>query len=185
MCAQLRLFVGIDIGDIWTERLTATRALLGESLGDKGRWVRPELYHVTVVFLGNQPEEAVERIEAALSAAAAEVEPFPLRLTAVQRLGGHAHAALVAGVDDPTRRLQRYRAQLDDQLRQQGIAFDSKRLVPHVTLLRPRRRSGPLPLTPVDLRDAPPLTVSEVNLVRSDLLPTGPRYSTLGSARFR
>ena len=40
-------------------------------------------------------------------------------------------------------------------------------------------------LTPLDLRDAPPLAVSEVNLVRSDLLPTGPRYSTLVSARLR
>jgi RNA 2',3'-cyclic 3'-phosphodiesterase len=183
MTDSLRLFIGIDVGHAWTERLGAVVDALRDDLGRAVRWVRPELYHVTVVFLGNQPPEAVASIDDALASAASKVHPFDLRLTDLRRIGGHEHGALVAGVDDPSGRLQAYRAALDADLRRHHLAFDSKRLVPHVTLGRPRGRSGPLPLTPVDLRDAQPLAVREINLVKSDLLPTGPRYETIATAQ--
>ena len=180
----LRLFIGVDVGNAWTDRLTATADDLRDDLGRAVRWVRPELYHVTVVFLGNQPPESVESIEAALTGATSTVQPFTLRLTELHRLGGHERGALVAGVDDLSGSLQAFRTALDAELRRHGIAFDAKQLVPHVTLGRPRGRSGSLPLPPVDFRATMPLAVREVNLVHSDLLPTGPRYETLVTARF-
>ena len=173
----LRLFIGIDVGDAWTDRLR-------DALGRTVRWVRPELYHVTVVFLGNQPPESVDAVDRALASAASTVKPFTLRLTELRRLGGHERGALVAGVDDGSGGLQAFRTSLDAELRRHGIAFDPKRLVPHVTLGRPRGRSGPMPFEPVDLRDAPLLAVRAVNLVKSDLLPAGPRYETIATAHF-
>ena len=183
MPESLRLFVGIDIGETWTARLTAVADSLRDSLGRGVRWVRPELYHVTVVFLGNQPPEAVEAIDAALASAVSAVAPFTLQVTELRRLGGHEHGALVAGVDDPSGQLQRFRALLDQELRRRGISFDSKRLVPHVTLGRPRGRSGPVQFSPVSFLGVPPLTVHDISLVKSDLLPTGPQYETIASAR--
>jgi RNA 2',3'-cyclic 3'-phosphodiesterase len=180
---QLRLFVGIDVGDDWTSELTATADALREGLGRSVRWVRPELYHVTVVFLGNQPPASAPSIVSALESAASEVPPFDLRLTELRRLGGHEHGALVAGVEDPDGHLQRFRIRLDAALLKCDIAFDSKRLVPHVTLGRPRGRSGPVQFDPVDLRAALPLSVQAVDLIKSDLLPTGPRYESLSSVR--
>lgn len=182
MPQSLRLFIGIDVGTAWTDRLSAAADALRDDLGRAVRWVRPELYHVTVVFLGNQPPETVPTIERALSTAASNVEPFAIHLTDLRRIGAHEHGALVAGVADPSGRLQAFRAALDAELRRHHVAFDSKRLVPHVTLGRPRGRSGPVPLSPLDLHDTPPLTVREINLVKSDLLPTGPRYETIVAA---
>jgi 2'-5' RNA ligase len=182
MSEALRLFVGIDVGPVWTETLSSTADLLAETIGSGGRWVRPELYHVTVLFLGNQPPEAVPQIGEALTAASADFQSFPLRLREVVRFGRHEQGALVAAVDDPTGKLQRLRARLDDELRRQQISFDARGLVPHVTLVRPRRGSGPLPATPLDLREAPPLDVAELQLVRSDLLQTGPRYQSIHTA---
>jgi RNA 2',3'-cyclic 3'-phosphodiesterase len=183
MSDALRLFVGIDVGSDWTATLNSTADLLAETIQSGGRWVRPELYHVTVLFLGNQPPDAVPRITEALKTSSAAFESFPLRLREVVRFGRHEHGALVAAVDDPTGQLQRLRTRLDDELRRQGIDFDARGLVPHVTLVRPRRGSGPLPATPVDLRETPPLDVSELDLIRSDLLPTGPRYESIATAR--
>jgi 2'-5' RNA ligase len=176
------LFIGLDVGDAWTERQSDTADTLRDDLGRAVRWVRPELYHVTVVFLGNQPAESVPAIEAALASAAPAVQPFTLHLNELRRLGGHERGALVAGVVDPSGSLQAFRAALDTQLRAHAIAFDSKRLVPHVTLGRPRGRSGLPPLAPIDLRATPPLAVQVINLVKSDLLPTGPRYETIATA---
>jgi len=184
MPETLRLFVGIDVGDAWTERLCAVADRLRDGLGRSVRWVRPEFYHVTVVFLGDQPPASVAQLGELLHAAATRVEPFELHLVDVGPIGRHEHGALVARVHDPSGQLQRFRVELDRGLRQLGVPYDSKRLVPHVTIGRPRGRSGPLQARSVNLQDDPPLLVREVNLVKSDLLPTGPRYETIATAHF-
>jgi 2'-5' RNA ligase len=181
----LRLFVGIGVGDAWTERLGAAVDDLRDALGPAVRWVRPELYHVTVAFLGNHPPDAVSAIDQALTGAAATAQPFTLRLTELRRIGGHEHGALVAGVDDVSGALQAYRDALDAELRRRAVPFDSKRLVPHVTLGRPRGRSGPVQVAPLDLRDTAPLDVRTIDLIKSDLLPSGPRYATIATAALR
>jgi 2'-5' RNA ligase len=182
MSKPLRLFVGIGVGDAWTARLQTTTDRLRVPLGSAARWVRPELYHVTVVFLGNQPSSAVPIIGDALAETAAGGAPFTLRLTGIKRLGGHERGALVAAIADASGRLRSYRTLLDAALQARGIAFDSKPLVPHVTLARPRGRGG-LPSVPSpDLSGAPPLPVARIDLVQSDLLTGGPVYTTLLSA---
>jgi 2'-5' RNA ligase len=55
--------------------------------------------------------------------------------------------------------------------------------VPHVTLVRPKRGTGPLPLAPIVLSKTPAVQVTEIHLVRSDLLPSGPRYQAIATAR--
>ena len=100
MTDTLRLFVGIYVGEEWTERLSARVDHLRDGLGRAVRWVRPDLYHVTVVFLGNQSLDAAEEIGDALTVAAERSSSFTLHLRDVHRLGGHEHGALVAGVDD-------------------------------------------------------------------------------------
>ena len=179
-----RLFVGIDVGTDWTDRLAGIADRLRDDLGRTVRWVRPELYHVTVVFLGNQAPDLVESVTAILERAATRLEPFELRLVDLGPIGRHEHGALVARVHDQSGQLQRFRVELDSGLRRLGVAYDAKRLVPHVTLGRPRGRSGPIRVPSASLRDAPPLLVRAVNLVKSDLLPTGPRYETIATARF-
>jgi 2'-5' RNA ligase len=183
MSDALRLFVGIDVGSVWTEALSATANRLAPTIGKSGRWVRPELYHVTVLFLGNQSSEDVETISDALTDGATRLRPFELRLREVVHFGRHERGALVAAVDDPSGSLQRLRAHLDDALRQHHIQFDARGLVPHVTLVRPRRNAGPLLQPTVDFRSIPPLLVSEVNLVRSDLQQTGAHYQAISTSR--
>jgi 2'-5' RNA ligase len=77
--------------------------------------------------------------------------------------------------------LQRFRSRLDAALLDEGIAFDSKRLVPHVTVGRPRGRGASIPPVSTTFQGAEPLTVAAVNLVKSDLRPTGPAYETIAS----
>ena len=61
----MRLFAGLDID-------AGIRGRIGRFMGEvqgfapKARWVRPESLHVTLKFLGEQPEEALEQIGASL-----------------------------------------------------------------------------------------------------------------------
>ena len=129
-----RLFVGVDLNEAWTDLLSETADRLRPDLEHRVRWVRPELYHVTLVFLGDQSADLTDAIGEALATAAASIKPFPLRLIGLRLLGAHERGAIVAGVDDPTGRLQALRASVDAELRRHGIRFDAKALVPHITL---------------------------------------------------
>src|SRR3954466_579852 len=168
MAEQFRLFVGVALDAAWTDRLSEAADQLRKTLGNRVRWVRPELYHVTVVFLGNQPADSVPEIEEALTRAAWTVEPFSLRLLELRRLGGHDRGAIVAGVNDATGHLQALRRALDPGLRERGIRFDAKPLVPHITLGRPRNNAGPLDVPRLDISDNPPFQVGAVTLFQSD-----------------
>jgi len=179
MAETARLFIGIELDDAWSDGLSAVADEIRAVVGDAGRWVQPSLYHVTVVFLGEQSAKNTELSIQALRTAAESSPPFTLHLTEVQRLGGHEHGALVAGVADPSGGLLRLRAWLNDELRFHKIKYDSKPLVPHITLARPRRRAAPLSLTPYDLGEAPPLRVRTVSMIKSLLLPAGPKYLSL------
>jgi 2'-5' RNA ligase len=183
MADQLRLFVGVALDERWTDLLSATADRLRTSLGNRVRWVRPDLYHVTVVFLGNQSGESVPEIGEALEQASASIAPFELRLVDVRRLGRHEHGAIVAGVQDLSSSLRTLRGNLDEQLRRRGVRFDTKALAPHVTLGRPRRGAGSIDVPHVDLGESPSLNVTEVALFKSDLRPDGPRYEIMTSTR--
>lgn len=61
----MRIFVGLDIDDEIRQRITRFMEGLREFAPD-ARWVRPESLHVTLKFIGEKSESAVESIKAAL-----------------------------------------------------------------------------------------------------------------------
>ena len=72
----MRLFIALDIDNSIRERIT--RFLEGvRGFAPDARWVRPESLHVTLKFVGEKPEEAVEEIKRALC----EVKAGPLGMT--------------------------------------------------------------------------------------------------------
>jgi len=101
--------------------------------------------HLTLLFLGDQPSEAVDAV---LGWQSPELQNFRLTLdrfgwfagARVAWLGGPRHAAGEGLV-----------AALSERAAGQGLRFDRRRWVPHVTLFRrvARRQSAPDP-TPVD-----------------------------------
>jgi 2'-5' RNA ligase len=142
------------------------------------RWVRRESLHLTLRFLG---EIAPARLEAVRDAAArvaadhadcvvpfVEVGPFP----SARR--PRVVAARLADVPE----LLALAADLEDAVVACGLAPESRRFHPHVTLGRVRGRlAGRMPASG-DVR-VDPLPVGEVVLLRSELTREGARYTAL------
>lgn len=97
------------------------------------RKVDPDSFHLTLVFLGEQPEPVLEAAHDLFSDI--RVPPFALSLRGLGLFGGARPRAAWAGVapSDPLARLQ---AKLDHAARRAGIATESRRFTPHVTLGR-------------------------------------------------
>ena len=187
---SLRLFVSVELSDAWRRAAEEVARALQATHGRDYRWVRPELYHVTLVFLGEQPRERLGEIEAAMRAAAEGVPPMQLELGGLSGFGVDVPRALILAVADPSGGLQVLRRRLDHALTERRVPYDRKALKPHLTLGRARmqrggnrsdrsRRGQSPQIGPMPRPDVGPLNVTDIALVKSDLLPGGPRYEML------
>jgi 2'-5' RNA ligase len=187
----MRLFIALDIDDAIRERIA--RFMEGvQGFALDARWVKPESLHVTLKFIGEQPEPAVEQIKLALgtvSATATEIQFqgygfFPTAKSArvfwIGMEAGPQLAALAATIDDKV-------APLPKEVR----AFS-----PHLTLARgpggsgsPRWRKGDGPnrsfqrlqekLAALPAPEFGGMTAREFFLYQSQLSPKGPKYTKL------
>src|SRR5271163_363375 len=192
----MRLFIALDIDDAVRERIS--RFIDGVSgFAPDARWMKPESLHVTLKFIGEQPDSTVEQMSQTLSTVTADAMEirfrgygfFPTAKTArVFWVGIEARpelSSLAAIVDEKTATL--------------GIPKEDRVFSPHLTLARggggsgsPRWRKGDGPnrsfqrlQEKLDALSAPEfgtMTAREFFLYQSQLSPKGSTYTKL--ARF-
>jgi RNA 2',3'-cyclic 3'-phosphodiesterase len=173
---RLRLFAAIELPDSWREGLSGLQNAQRRASPDYFRWVAPSAMHLTVVFLGNQEATALAAIGEALARAAARVAPFVLRAAEPGTFGPRrAPRVLWAGVSEPTGRLVQLRREVDRELQAAGIEFDTKPLVPHITLGRARHGAERFQSALSKPRLAN-FRVEHLVLVESQLGPGGPTH---------
>ncbi len=181
----MRAFIAIGIPAEIRDRLGALSAeLRGREPGVS--WVKPEAMHLTLRFLGEIADRQVEEISAALGRVTAGLAPFAVRLAGVGVFPGiTAPRVLFAGVDLGKDDLVNLAGAVEGAVRQAGCQAERKPFHPHVTVGRVRqgrhlRNSDWWPgMAPADGFGS--FEVRSVDLIRSDLLPDGPRYSSLAA----
>ena len=179
-----RLFVGVELDDAWRGWLVEVAARLRRANGDDFRWVRPDLLHLTVVFLGQQPASCLPTIHGVIARAAARSTRFELRPGRLGSFGGRMPRAIWVGALDVSGGLSRLHGGLASELDVSAVSYDRKPLVPHITLARARRgRPGPRSWSPPDvggdLLPPPSLLVSHLTLFESLTLEARPQYPVL------
>lgn len=165
----MRLFAGLELPAAWRRSLAAAAAQL-ERAGVRGRFTRPENFHLTLVFLG-------ETCRAPAAAAALEgvsVPPFPLRTAAPGRFAKRGGDVWWLGAEPHPGLLEAQR-QLEAALRAAGFALEERPFRPHITLARQvRSPAGPEQAAPF----LPPLacTVRRLTLFSSERVDGILRY---------
>jgi 2'-5' RNA ligase len=128
---MIRLFVGIELPPPLRLRLSLLCA------GIKGaRWVDPGNMHLTLRFIGEVDEGMASDIDAAL--ARIRAPRFSVTLAGTGHFGGDAPRLLWAGVESNTA-LFHLRDKIEAALMRAGLAPDTRRYSPHVTLARLRQ----------------------------------------------
>jgi 2'-5' RNA ligase len=138
----MRIFIALDIDD--AIRLRIARFMEGvRGFAPDARWIKPESLHVTLKFIGEKPEAAVEEIRQGLSSLAAEsvfldfrgYGFFPTAKSArVFWIGVHGSPALAA-----------LAGTVDKAVKATGVPGEDRPFSPHLTLARRRGASGAPP----------------------------------------
>ena len=165
---MLRLFVGIELPPELKLRLSLLCA------GVPGaRWVDPGNYHLTLRFIGEVDEGLASDIDAAL--AQIRAPRFDLALAGVGHFGDRM---LWAGVDKSPP-LVHLRDKVESALVRLGLAPETRRYAPHVTMARLRNTSAAKLhsfLAEHALFRSEPFPVDRFNLIASYLTKSGAIY---------
>lgn len=163
-----RLFFALWPDMQWQKQYyAALRRVLASS---KGRWMPFQNLHITLAFMGAVKKETRNCLENAADSIIAPA--FELRFT---RLGYRPRNKMVWGVPAAT---PSPLLMLVDCLRESltvcGLTAETRRFVPHITLLR-----NAAPVTTTDLTGVSLWAVNSFTLVRSTTLPEGAIYEKL------
>lgn len=190
----MRLFIALDIDDAIRQRIQ--RFMEGvRGFAPDARWVRPESLHVTLKFIGEKPDAAVEGIKTALVSVAGQVIQLTFR--------GHgffptAKAARVfwVGIESGPE-LAKLANAVDESMFRLGIPKEDHAFSPHLTLARgggrsgaPAWRKGDAPnkhfhvlqekLGAMPAPEFGAMTASEFFLYESKLMRGGSQYTKIG-----
>ena len=172
----MRLFIALDIDDAIRERISRFETGV-QPFAPDARWAKPESLHVTLKFIGEQPESAVEQIKQTLStiqAAACEIHFrgygfFPTAKSArVFWIGMEAAPQLAA-----------LAATIDEKIATLGIPKEDRAFSPHLTLARGAGGSGSPHRNP---KDAPNRTFQRLQEKLSAL--STPEFGTIEPRQF-
>jgi len=183
----MRLFIAALIPDTVRDALHTAREQLQRAAPDRAlRWVAPENYHITLLFLGEQDEARLPAIVQAMETARTGIAPFEI---AVQGLGVFPNwnrpNVLWAGVSEGSQPLAQMAAALERALLPSP---SGKPFHPHITLARfktPCRDADGLKKRLYDATQRlTPATFGRyelraISLMQSTLTPNGSVYTEL------
>jgi len=125
-----RLFTGIEIPAAIGERLSFLRGGLPGA-----RWIDRDNYHLTLRFVGDVDMDVAEEIAAALTRI--RRPGFMLRIAGIGALGTRKPHAIVARTE-PSTELADLRGEHERIIQRIGLAPETRKFTPHVTLARLR-----------------------------------------------
>ena len=181
---KIRSFISLDLPLSLRHELSGHAKLIaGQDKRQKIRWLPPENYHLTLVFLGEvestilsglqfELEQKLEAAESVLLTISA-ITPFPFSRPRIA-------AALVVH----TAALLRLQSDVANCVRKYGITLERRRFVPHVTLGRLKPRAGKT----VDFKVRNILLsgiADYVTLFQSELTPDGAIHTALAEIPLR
>ncbi|PWB48551.1 MAG: RNA 2',3'-cyclic phosphodiesterase [Candidatus Methylomirabilota bacterium] len=160
------------------DRLKATRADVG--------WVRPENLHLTLKFLGQVEEDRFGAIGEAVAAAAAGCGPVHLVFQGLGAFPSPRSARVVwIGLSHGAETLAALQARIEAGLEPLGYAREARLFTAHLTLGRVRgpghREQLARALTEATAEPLGEMVLHRIELMKSDLSPSGARYTILHS----
>lgn len=129
-----RLFTGLELPEHLAVELSMMRGGLSGA-----RWIDTENYHITLRFIGDIDPSTAHEVHAALDRIRRPA--FRVTLDGLNAFGGDKPRAIVATAK-PSSALVELQAEQERLMRRLGLAAETRKFAPHVTLARLRHVSS-------------------------------------------
>ena len=183
MSDTVRTFIAIELPPEVRAFLTECQQRLKRAGGDV-RWGRPDLIHLTLVFLGEVPADMLGDLELAAREAIAGFAPLALRVSGAGHFPPRGAPRVVwIGIEDLAGKLMAVQAALAKATEAFAEKAEDRAYTAHLTLGRVRSPKGARDLTgavdAMSVHTGPTFSAGEVTIFKSELSPQGPAYTAL------
>jgi 2'-5' RNA ligase len=185
---KIRTFIAIELDESIKDGLTKLQERLkGKVPRGSARWVRPGGIHLTLKFLGDVPADQIGEITGALERSCQGFAPFSLSCGGLGCFPNLKRPRVVwVGIQEETGTLAQLKKAIEENVAPLGYPTEKRKFSPHLTLGRvqkrassgDRRRLGEL-VGALEIGILGQMEVRSVNLIRSDLRPSGAVYTQL------
>lgn len=180
--AKIRVFVAVSISD---QARNAVVSLIQnfKNISPGIRWIKPENLHLTLKFLGELEEINIPNLKNALDLSVVGLHLFQYGLTKVGCFPSfNRPRVLWVGVEDFSKQLLRLHENIENQFSKVNFPREKRGFKPHLTIARVKSNKNIEPLLS-DFKNfnfGPySINVSDVLLMKSDLQPSGAKYTCL------
>lgn len=175
-----RLFVAIDAGPAVAAAMAGAITRV-RAHAPRAAWADRTAPHLTLVFLGEVPDDRVDLVREAIREGARGGRALKLNVRGAGAFGRPTHPrTLWAGIEGDRESLQALVADLRRALTPAGFELEDRAYQPHLTLARARGERGDPGLAPcaAELKDHHfgAIEAKTITLYRSELLPAGARH---------
>lgn len=180
-----RAFVALDFDEASHDVVDAAAAKLRATAPPQAglRWTAPEQLHVTVKFLGRVSDAVLAAFGDAVRAVGVEGATIGGRLEGVSAFPSLARASVLVGaLVDPSGGLATIARRFEEAARVAGIPPEERAYRPHVTFARLRAPRNLRPWIEANALNRADVRFGTLTLYRSDLSPSGARYTPLARA---
>lgn len=189
----VRVFVAVSISDEARAQLVEAVARIRREVPDGVQWANPDGLHLTLKFLGNIPPTTLHPLYECLAPVADGHSPFPLELAGLGAFPNRRRPRVLwAGVTGDMNALSLLQQETEGAITASGHPPEHRPFSPHITLGRPRRGVSDAHLARIGAvvsSLAPPIPVrwpvEGVDVMQSELHPSGARYTVLKSVALR
>ena len=189
---KMRLFIAVDIDEKIRHAVAQLQdEMAAEADMKKGdvKWVRPEKMHLTLKFLGQVKDEKSVEICTVTGSAAEQHKAFDLDIETVGCFGGKSPKVLWVGTESGSEELCALAGDIEKRLAEVGWPEEARKFSGHLTLCRIKNFEAGKKLAQIsknysDIKLGTVL-IDAVTVYQSQLTPTGPIYTALGSYRLR
>lgn len=180
--AEVRTFVAIELPEEVRRQIEMVQAILKEAQAPV-KWVEPKNVHITLKFIGEIPEERLEPLFQGVQSGLKGAGPFYLKLSGIGAFPNLKRPRVIwIGVNRGKEELVRLQQSVERNICAHGFPQEEREFSPHLTIGRVKSLWGLADLVrrikTVEFVSGD-IIVEGVVVVRSDLTPQGPIYTTL------
>ena len=152
---------------------------MAENISNRAvRWVAPENMHLTLRFLGDTPEDKLTIISAELDTITKDFQPFSLYLDQLGCFPNRKRPRVIwAGLSGDLKTLNALQSRIEKVVQSLGWEGENRPFRAHLTIGRVKDSSQANRLDWDQQLEKQQISVSAVNLIESQLRPSGPVYT--------
>jgi len=179
----IRTFIAIDPDKDSTDKLVQFSGMLKPSLRGEVNWTKRDNLHFTLKFLG---EISVERVEKAIDTLQVIAELYNRFQVSIGGIGFFPDMKrpriLWVGAREGREEMERLANLVENEFENIGFGRESREFKAHLTLARiksPFIKIDPKAIEDLSVQTICNFEATNIILYRSDLLPSGPRYTII------